>query len=57
MGVLRGVVLLPDSGSRYLSKIFNPIWLEEKKVHAQWPSMDLGGAVEYLPNTNKISGV
>ncbi len=54
---LRGVVLLPDSGSRYLSKIFNPIWLEEKKVHAQWPSMDLGGAVEYLPNTNKISGV
>lgn len=54
---LRAVVLLPDSGSRYLSKIFNPRWLQEKSVEAGWGDLELGAAVEYLPSAKKIEGV
>jgi len=28
-GPAKIVTVLPDSGFKYLSKIFNPIWLEE----------------------------
>jgi cystathionine beta-synthase len=54
---LRAVVLLPDSGSRYLSKIFNHKWLVEKNVNTGWGEMALGGEVEYLPSAVKIEGV
>jgi cystathionine beta-synthase len=54
---LRGVVLLPDSGSRYLSKIFNPVWLQEKSVETSWPDMSLGGEVQYLSTSKKVEGV
>jgi cystathionine beta-synthase len=54
---LRGVVLLPDSGSRYLSKIFNPLWLREKDIKSEWPSVNLGGDIEFLPSAKKIPGV
>lgn len=54
---LRGVVLLPDSGSRYLSKIFNPSWLNERKVNSAWGDLPLGGDVEFLPEAIRIPGV
>lgn len=53
----RAVVLLPDSGSRYLSKVFNPRWLTEKSVESDWAGAKLGGPVEYLPASKKIEGV
>ncbi len=54
---LRAVVLLPDSGSRYLSKIFNSGWLNEKNVGRDWGDVRLGGDLEYLPSAKKIEGV
>ncbi len=37
------VVLLPDSGSRYLSKIFNDIWMRENGfLEATWNELSLG---------------
>jgi cystathionine beta-synthase len=54
---LRTVVILPDSGSRYLSKVFNPAWLESKEVSSGWGAMSLGGAVEFLPSAKKVEGV
>jgi len=54
----RAVVLLPDSGSRYLSKIFNESWLRNKAVLGTWSEeAELGGKVEYLPKAHKIEGV
>ncbi len=54
---LRAVVLLPDSGSRYLSKVFNDPWLEKNNVSSSWGGETMGGKVEYLPNSKKIDGV
>ncbi len=52
---LRAVVLFPDSGSRYLSKVFNESWLGEKCIKATWPG-SVGGRVEYLHKAKKIQG-
>lgn len=54
---LRAVVLLPDSGSRYLSKVFNPKWLREKSVEAAWGDLKLGAEVEYLASAKRVEGV
>ncbi len=54
---LNGVVLLPDSGSRYLSKIFNSEWIKDKNVDSNWGDVELGGQVEFLPESKKIPGV
>ena len=54
---LRAVVLLPDSGSRYLSKVFNPAWLNQKNIKSSWPDLNLGGEVEFLPAAKAIEGV
>lgn len=54
---LRAVVLLPDSGSRYLSKVFNDQWLKQSEALMDWGSESLGGLVDYLPATKKIAGV
>jgi cystathionine beta-synthase len=53
----RAVVLLPDSGSRYLSKVFNDTWLEQKKVNTKWNDLHLGAEVEYIDGSKKIEGV
>ncbi len=53
----RAVVLIPDSGSRYLSKVFNENWLELKKVSTQWNDLRMGGDVEYIESAKKIEGV
>jgi len=55
---LRGVVILPDSGSRYLTKVFNDPWLKENSVNAtSWADIKLGGAVEFIGNVRKIPGI
>ncbi len=55
---LNAVVLLPDSGSRYLSKVFNDQWLSSKDVKVNWENVGLRiGEVEYLPSANKVDGV
>lgn len=55
---MRGVVILPDSGSRYLSKVFNDQWLAGNSVNAtRWADIRLGGEVEILPSAKKIPGI
>ncbi|HVJ64689.1 MAG TPA: cysteine synthase family protein, partial [Bdellovibrionota bacterium] len=55
---LRGVVILPDSGSRYLTKVFNDPWLKENSVNAtSWADIKLGGVVEFIGNAKKIPGI
>jgi len=54
---LKGVVLLADSGSRYLTKVFNDPWLEKNQVLTKWGEEPLGGKVDYLPSAKKIEGV
>jgi len=55
---LRAVVLLPDSGSRYLTKVFNTEWLKVKNVLSEWnQNTQLGGDIEYLPSSKKVDGV
>jgi cystathionine beta-synthase len=55
---LRGVVILPDSGSRYLSKVFNDPWLKANSVNAsRWADISLGGAVEFVGKTKEIPGI
>lgn len=54
---LVGVVLLPDSGSRYLSKVFNPKWIRENKVNETWCDESLGGDFEYVGAAKKVEGV
>ena len=54
---LRAVVLLPDGGNRYLSKVFNEQWLSNSQALGEWSGMKLGGVVEYLPSAKKIVGV
>lgn len=53
----RSVVVLPDSGSRYLSKIFNDPWLSKHKIDPSWGSLKSAGSVRYLPNARIIEGV
>ena len=48
---LRAVVLLPDSGSRYLSKIYNDKWMEENGFVG--PTIELGTVAELVPNLPK----
>jgi cystathionine beta-synthase len=47
---LRAVVLLPDSGSRYMSKIYNDKWMEENGFVG--PTIELGTVAEIMPNLN-----
>lgn len=54
---LRAVVLFPDSGSRYLSKIFNDSWMNSNNVASTWGGEALGGKVEFLPSAKRIEGV
>ncbi len=54
---LKALVILPDSGSRYLSKVFNETWLNENKMETQWPQSGQTGAVEYIAEARKIPGV
>jgi len=53
----RAVVMLPDSGSRYLSKVFNPQWLNAHEVGGDWSDLKLGAAVHYVQDAKKIEGV
>jgi len=53
----RAVVILPDSGSRYLSKVFNDPWLSKNKIDPSWGTSKSAGSVEYLPNARIIEGV
>ncbi len=43
---LRAVVLLPDSGSRYLSKIYNDKWMEEQGFTE--PAVNLGSVRDVI---------
>ena len=45
---LRAVVLLPDSGSRYMSKIYNDKWMEENGFVG--PTIELGTVAEIMPS-------
>ncbi len=55
---MRGVVILPDSGSRYLSKVFNDPWLKQNSVNAStWAGITLGGDVEFIGNCKTIPGI
>ena len=53
---LKAVVILPDSGSRYLSKVFNPMWIDKNKVDLHWGNVLPTNRVEYLPTAKKIEG-
>lgn len=54
---LRSVVLLPDSGTRYLSKVFNSLWLDQNKVIPQWGDAKLGGEIEFIEGAKRIAGI
>jgi cystathionine beta-synthase len=56
-GLARAAVILPDSGSRYLSKVFNDPWLKKNNVDPTWGSSRNEGVVDYLPSARKIEGV
>lgn len=61
------VVLLPDNGSRYISKIYNDAWMEEKGYLDPTPTLgtvadvlDAGGPREIItatPNTGLIEAI
>ena len=53
----RSVVLMPDSGAKYLSKVFNDSWLESHDVQSSWGEYALGAPVEYIDGANKVAGV
>jgi cystathionine beta-synthase len=53
----RCVVVLPDSGSRYLSKVFNSTWLQSREVSQDWGDLSLGGQVDFLPTAKRVEGV
>jgi cystathionine beta-synthase len=53
----RAVVILPDSGSRYLSKVFNDPWLNEKGLDPSWAGHRGTGEVQYLPEARRVEGV
>jgi cystathionine beta-synthase len=53
----RAVILLPDSGSRYLSKVFNDVWLKEKDISTRWNELKLGAEVEYIEGAKPVPGV
>lgn len=53
-----GVVILPDSGSRYLSKVFNDVWIKKQGLNLSWGEEVFDAApVEYLPKARKVEGV
>lgn len=52
----RVVVLLPDSGSRYLSKIFNDDWMEENGYFQQdWGTDTIGDVLEAIGDREVIA--
>jgi len=54
----KAVVILPDSGSRYLTKVFNDVWLKNQNLNLSWGNTPLVAAeVEYLPQARKVEGV
>jgi cystathionine beta-synthase len=54
----KALVILPDSGSRYLSKVFNDVWLKQQGLALHWGSQVLKStAIEYLPQARRIEGV
>ncbi len=53
---LKALVILPDSGSRYLSKVFNPHWIEKNQIDLRWGDERPSNRVEYLPTAKKIEG-
>ena len=56
----RSVILLPDSGSRYLSKVFNSQWLAEKKISTEWNGQKPSegrDTLEYITGAKEIPGV
>lgn len=53
----RAVVLLPDSGSRYLSKVFNSEWLDTHNMQKSWGDLKLGGTVDFAPGSKRIAGL
>jgi hypothetical protein len=54
---LRAVVILPDSGSRYLSKVFNRPWLEKNNLKAGWGDAAFSGDVIYQGAARRVEGV
>jgi cystathionine beta-synthase len=54
---LRALVLLPDSGSRYLTKVFNDGWLTEKKMPTEWGDYKPAGKIKYIEGAKKVQGV
>ncbi len=54
---LKALVILPDSGSRYLSKVFNDTWLKDNEMDTTWPESGTTGAVEYVTGARKVPGV
>ncbi len=50
------VVILPDSGSRYLSKIFNDEWMRENGfLETRWSEVDLGEVLSKKPGPALIT--
>jgi cystathionine beta-synthase len=54
---LKALVILPDSGSRYLSKVFNPAWIQKNNIDIRWTGSQSNARVEFLPTAKKIEGV
>jgi cystathionine beta-synthase len=54
---LRATVILPDSGSRYLSKVFNSPWLEKNNLKAGWGDAAFTGDVVYQGAARRVEGV
>lgn len=52
-----GMVILPDSGSRYLSKVFNDSYMQDNSMDVTWPGEGKTGDVEYVADARKIPGV
>lgn len=50
----RVVVILPDSGNRYLSKVFNDAWMVENSFLDKKPGKSLGDMLKGLNKTQKI---
>lgn len=54
---VKGLVILPDSGSRYLSKVFNSVYVQDNKLDVSWSGEGSVGDVEYIANAKQVSGV
>ncbi|NCN26228.1 cysteine synthase family protein [bacterium] len=56
-GPLTTVCLLPDSGTRYLSKVFNETWFEENSVPSTWGDFNPKGGIEYVDGSKPVPGL